>query len=476
VRRFGAEASYRFQRFTGKKTGADTSRFIDAKAYREENLETGANRSVAEVGLRQENATTAGKVGLRGVVENPAAGPRRSALLSTLEFRHGFERIGLTLRARRDQPIVEDGGSTLFPKRTILGFDQRLWRKATLSVSHEIQEGENASSANTIVGVTAEPWKGGRITAAADMATADSGQRIGATFGIDQQIKISDKWMTSFGLSRRQDLAGDAIIDPIDDIVPDAPLSPLEIDRNFTSLYVGAGYQSGPLTGSARFEHRKSESGQRYTTLLGAAREFGDSLSFAGAARYQQDNNEIEPDRRAFDARFGAAWRPGNSDGVMLFNRLDVRIDNVDGAFSSWKAINNLAVNLMPAPRMQLSLNHGFKYAVLNDGLSAYSGITQLAGIETRYDVTSRVDVGLRGLALYTHGSGVIDYAWGPSIGFNPADNIWFGFGWNFAGIKDEDFLAAEYAMRGPYLQLRFKFDQTTGRGLLARISPQAAP
>lgn len=475
VRRFGAELSYRFQQFVGKKSGAQTSRFADLKAYREENLETGASRSVAEAAIRQENATTSGAVGLRGVVEEPQSGPRRRALLSTLDFRHSFEKLGLTLRASRDQPIASDGESTFFPKRTIFGFDQKLFDKATLSVSHEIEDRAEGSNSKTIVGVVAEPWKGGRVSAAADLASADSGERVGATFGVDQRVKITDAWTGSFGMSRRETFKDDGALPPEDDIVPDDPVSPLALERNYTSLYIGAGYQSGATAGSARFEHRKSDIGRRYTALLGAARELGENLSFAGAARYQQDNNDLEPDRRSLDARFGAAFRPDASDGLLLFDRLDVKIDNVDGAFNSWKAVNTLAVNLQPYQRMQLSINHGLKYAVLDDGFVKYSGFTELFGLETRYDVTRGIDVGFRGLALITHGTGVIDYSYGPSIGFNPANNIWFGFGWNFSGVKDEDFIAAEYAQSGPYLQLRLKFDQSTAKGLLDFISPGAA-
>lgn len=476
VRRFGAELSYRFQRFIGAKSGAQTSRYADAKAYREENLETGASRSVAEVALRQENAATAGAVGLKGVVEAPAAGLRRRALLSTLSFRHGFEKLGLTLRASRDQPIASEGESTFFPKRTILGFDQRLFDKATLSVSHEIEDRDQGSNSKTIVGVVAEPWSGARLSAAGDVASAESGRRLGATFGVDQRVRISKDWTGSLGMSRRETFGADGVVAPADDIVPDDPVSPIAAGERFTSLYVGAGYQSGATTGSARFEHRKSDASRRYTALLGAARQLGNSLSFAGAARYSQDNNELEPDRRSLDARFGAAYRPDASDGLIILNRFDVKIDNTDGAFNSWKAINNLAVNLQPYERIQVSLNHGLKYAVLDDGFLKYSGFTELFGVETRFDVTRTIDVGFRGLALYTHGSGVLDYAFGPSVGFNPANNIWFGFGWNFSGIKDEDFVAADYAQKGPYLQLRMKFDQTTAKGLLDLISPGAAP
>jgi len=79
----------------------------------------------------------------------------------------------------------------------------------------------------------------------------------------------------------------------------------------------------------------------------------------------------------------------------------------------------------------------------------------------------------LRGLVLYTHDTRAFEYAYGPSVGITPLDNIWLSFGWNIVGFRDEDFIAAEYAQKGPYLQLRLKFDQDTAKGLLDLISPE---
>ena len=474
VRRYGVEASVRFDEFYNKRTGGKGGRFIDAKAYREENLVTGADRSVTEIALRQESDTTSGAVGIRRVIENTADNIKRKSLLMTSEVRHSFEKLGLTLRASRDQPISSDDGSNFFPKRTTVGFDQKLFEKVTLSVSHEVQEGDQVNSANTVVGVTAEPWTGARLTASADKITQDSGQRIGATFGVDQQVQIDEKWSASFGVSRREELDSNGSVSQLDDIVPDNPVSPLENNENFTSAFIGAGYRSDLATGSARLEMRKSVLGDRYTGVFGAARELSEKLSFAGAARIQKDDNESEPDERAIDARLGVAWRP-RGEGLIVFDRFDIKQNVIDGELNSWKAVNNLAVNAMLDERWQVSFNHGFKYSVLNADSAAYSGITQLLGVETRFDITDAVDLGFRGSMLYSHNAGTIDYSYGPSIGVNPGDNIWLSFGWNFAGFVDEDFSGAEFTREGPYLQLRIKFDQNTARGLLNAISPDRA-
>ena len=473
VRRYGAEVRVRIDEFDGGLTTENAKRSIEAKAYREENLSTGASREIAEVALRQDGAETSGSVGLRAVREAPQTGPEREGLFATASARQRFEKLGLSLRAAREQAVAGDDASALFPTRTSLGFDQQLFGAVTLSATHEILSGDAVSQSNTTVGLKAEPWSGASVTLAGDRITQDTGERIGATFGVDQQVKLSDKWTGSLGLSRREDLKSEGGVDIVDDIVPDSPRSPFEqANGAFTSLYVGAGFRDQATTGSGRFEIRKSAEGQRYMVATAAARELSEQLSFGAAGRFEQNNNDLAADERRFEARIGASWRP-HDDGVVIFNRLDLKQQSVDLDQNSWKAVHNLALNAQVAERLQLSVNHGLKYSAFSADGSDLSGVTQLAGFEARLDVTERIDIGVHAEALYSWNSGAIEYSYGPSIGASPAKNVWLSLGWNFDGFDDEDFAAAEYSASGPYLKLRIKFDQHTAKGLLDAISPR---
>jgi hypothetical protein len=40
--------------------------------------------------------------------------------------------------------------------------------------------------------------------------------------------------------------------------------------------------------------------------------------------------------------------------------------------------------------------------------------------------------------------------------------NLWVTGGYNFAGFTDTTFIAAERTERGPFLSLRFKFDENS--------------
>ncbi len=473
VRRYGAEVRVRIDEFDGGLTTQAATRSVEAKAYREENLNTGAARDIAEVALRQDGAETSGAVGLRGVREAPETGPEREGLFVTAQLRQRFEKLGLSLRAAREQAVAGDDASALFPTRTSVGFDQRLFDGFTLSATHEVLSGDAVSQSNTTVGVKAEPWSGAALTLAGDRLTQDTGERIGATFGLDQQVKLTDKWTGSLGLSRREDLKTKGGVDRIDDIVPDGPRSPFEqANGAFTSLYVGAGFRDKATTGSGRFEIRKSAEGERYMVATAAARELSEQLSFGAAGRFEQSNNALAPDERRFEARLGASWRP-HDDGVVIFNRLDLKQQSVDLEAKSWKAVHNFAVNAQATGRLQLSVNHGIKYSAFSADGADLSGVTQLAGAEARYDVTDKIDIGVHGEALYSWNSGALQYSYGPSVGLSPAKNVWLSLGWNFAGFEDRDFAAAEYSASGPYLKLRIKFDQHTAKGLLDAISPR---
>lgn len=473
ARRFGAEASVRIATF--EQRGARGARWIDAKAYREENLVNGARRDLAEIGLRQDASSTSGVLGLRGLRETPQAGPIREGLFAIAGARQRFDEIGLSLRAAREQPIAGEDASALFPQRTSVGVDQRLLDGLTLSATHEILNGAATSQANTTVGLVAEPWTGAKITAAGDRLSQDSSGRLGATFAVDQQVRLSQKWTGSLGLARREDLNSSGPANIEDDIAPDRPRSPFESAAgDFTSFYVGAGYRGGATAASTRFELKNSDAGRRHVAAVGAAREISQSLSFGAAGRFQEDRDAPLGDQRRFDLRFGAALRP-REDGPIALTRLDLK-QQAAGSGDKWKVVHTIVVNALHAGRFQISVNHGVKYAAYATDDVDYGGVTELLGAEARYDLSKRIDFGIHGEALYSFNAETLEYSYGPSIGFTPADNVWLTFGWNFEGFADEDFPAADFSRAGPYLKLRIKFDQKTAQGLLAAISPERAP
>lgn len=481
TRRMGGDIAYRISENIDEDSGRRVLRNVQAQAFEEKNLSTNASRRVVETRLSQEGESVGGSLGLRYVDEELADESKRSSLLLTGAARLTNTRHGFTLTATHDQPLGEDeNGSSLYPQRTVLGIDKALTPDASFSLRHEIIDGTNASGQNTVLGVNYTPWSGTSITAQSDMLTQDSAKRVGATVGVDQQWQLNEKWSASVGVSQRKNLSQSGTVN---EIVSDDVLSPVQSANpdEYMSIYAGIGYRTDIMSGSTRVEWRDDEATDVFTGAAGVARELSETLSVAAKARTQMTQNHSEFDdiigetrSSRTDLRAGIAWRPRDEDTV-IFDRLDVSHQkDVDGAETT-KIVNNFAANTMINDRTQATWNYGLKLTDTSFDNTSYSSTSHLLGGELRFDVTERIDLGLHGSMLTTDDGSSRSYAYGPSIGVSPVDNVWVSLGYNFEGYKDDDFEAAEYANEGLYLKVRLKFDQESAEGLLNRISPDGS-
>ena len=469
IRRYGVDAAYEINEFEDEDTGRRGRNTVEGLAYREENLETGDTRDSAEVIAKHQGDRTSYSAGLRGAKDTLVGRENRESLLAVARASLEVPKHDVTFQIAHEQPLGGKDTVSAFPQRTTLGVDKRIGKKATASIRHEILDGGDNRSGNTTVGLTTTPWTGGAISASSDLLTNDLGRRLGATVGLDQQVQLSEKWSASAGVRNRQVLSQDG---EYIEVAPDAAISPLETNEDFTSAYVGAAYRDEVMTGSTRFEARNSAAGDTWIGTAALARELSEELSIAGAVRGVFNEDEGEPNATSqLDARIGAAWRPRGEETV-YFNRLDmVHGKDVRGQTET-KLVNNFAMNTMVADNWQLSTNYGVKHVRTDIADQKFKSWSHLLGAETRFDLTEKIDIGLRGQLMSTSGIGTKEFSYGPSIGVTPVKNVWINAGYNVVGFKDTDFEASEYSRKGVYLQMRIKFDQHTAKGLLRRISP----
>jgi hypothetical protein len=45
-------------------------------------------------------------------------------------------------------------------------------------------------------------------------------------------------------------------------------------------------------------------------------------------------------------------------------------------------------------------------------------------------------------------------------VGYSVATNLWVSAGYNFFGYRDTDLAGADYTAKGPFVRLRYKFDE----------------
>lgn len=487
IRRYGVNVDYKFHEFDDLVTGRRGSRNVATSLYREDNLGTGSSRMLSEITINQDSERLGASTGLRAVKDASAVGTNKQSVLALASLRYTIPKYGITFQASHEQPLGGKDNVQDFPQRTRLSVEKTITDKASVRISHDILGGATAAGQNTSIGISYAPWAGTAISVGSDMITSDSGRRIGATIGLDQQFQLNQNWSASFGLTNRR-IFGDG--STIEQVAPDAAISSLETNEAYLAAYLGLGYRTDDTSLSTRFEVRDETSSESITASFAAARELSETLSFAGALRANFRNQDpvqnTLPDQNTLaglslsgrssriDGRFGTAWRPRSNDDLVFLNRFDVSLDNNLSGTKTTKLVNNFTANTMLGERWQLAGHYGVKYVKTDFGGQSYSGFSHLLGGETRYDITQRIDLGLHGSLLYGQNSDTLNYAFGPSVGISPVDNVWISLGYNVVGYKEPDFLASEYSQQGAYLKFRFKFDQNSARSLLDMISPNS--
>jgi len=175
------------------------------------------------------------------------------------------------------------------------------------------------------------------------------------------------------------------------------------------------------------------------------------------------------------DLRLGVAYRPLTTRFIVL-DRFDYLQDEQTGVSlpcDNWRVVNNFALNYKLDGRTQWSFQYGSKYVTETVEQNDYSGYTDLTGIEGRYDITKKWDVGLRVNMLHSWAIHQTSYGNGASIGLHAGRNLWISVGYNFAGFTDRDFSKADFTAEGPYVKIRMKFDQASVRDAVKWITGQ---
>jgi hypothetical protein len=350
------------------------------------------------------------------------------------------------------------------------------------------------------LGMEVIPWKGARLTSTLNQSDiSEYGPRTFALLGLTQSLLVGNRWGfdVSTDASRTFNEASlpPLVINEDHPIASGGVLGNGALTEDFFAFSGGATYRSDLWSWTGRAETRDGETSDRNGFTASFLRQAQAGVAFAAAA--QAFETEQAMGSRGLLANVSLSWafRPLGRQWSVL-ERLEFRYDElisgtglpgsglfggtsltVTGDARLQRLVNNLAVNYAAQAwseedtrgnlfalghRDQWSLYYGSKYVFDRfDGLD-YLGYTDLLGVEWRYDITRAIDVGLRSSVLHVWNAKNYEYAVGPVIGYAPFENAWISLGYNLRGFSDRDFAAAHYTEQGPYLTLRFKFDQST--------------
>ncbi len=455
MRKIGAEAAYTL-----------TDHFVfEGEASRETNLQTDAERDLTEMATVYKQSDYSLRFGLRQTIEN-LADDSSSRSLQGLLGGNWQATSRINLRLDHDQSLG-DNESADYPTRTQLGIDYRLTDAISLFAEQEWTRNDLEDSEMTRAGLKTTPWNGAQANSSVEQTIGENGTRVIGNLGLRQTWQLTKKLAIDAGLDRSQTLRHPGT----SEINPEAtPAS--GGGEDFTAISTGANWHETIWSWDNRLEYRTADTETKWNLLSSAIGEVRQGVALSGKVQLNLTDAETGADTTKGDIRLGAAWRPAISRWIIL-ERLDYLFDRQNGGTTdsnSWRLVNSLHANYKPNRRTQVALQYGLKYVQENIDSDSYDGYTDVAGLETRYDLTRIWDLGLHGNALHSWHSGQIDYRSGASVGCNVMKNAWISVGYNITGFEDEDFSRADFTAKGPFIKFRMKFDQNSVRDTLAKF------
>ena len=458
TRRYGVELDYVLQPIQNddRKLGDITIAF---DAFREESLTKDAARNVVEADV---GYTVSGKelsFGIRHIGYEGADLTDQGSVTQLLAgARMQLEDSPLTVYTSNE--ISLSGHSDVdFDTRYLLGADYRFTEWLTGTAVVEQSEGSGYKAESIRLALSATPWDGGTLTASAQNTTGlgENGDRLAAVFGVGQTYAVTEKLSLSAGYEQQILVSGAA------EDLPASPFTDTLNSEEYRVANIGFGYIEDGWSASSRVEYRTDDTESRLSLNAGLVGDFSENLSaalWASASRTEPKDGSDARDELSVSV--AGAYRPLDS-GPIFLNRLDAEYSR-QGVEKNVKFIENFVANLRLGERGEASVHLGAKYANQTIDDEEFNGVSYFAGTELIYDVTEKLDIGFHAGFAKSLNSGITDYVWGPSVGYNVAKNAWFSLGYNVRGIRDEDFGDATFSSRGLYLKFRLKFDQDTVR------------
>jgi hypothetical protein len=340
-----------------------------------------------------------------------------------------------------------------FPTRTTLGADYKIDENTSLFGQLARTDKDGSISWSSTMGASTKPWEGGEIKVARTFGIADG--RIDAydTLGILHRWKHTKEWEFSAGYEK-------------------GIAEGNSTKKGFDALNLKARYQGEDFSGDGAIGYRVSGADKKLNVDLGLYIRKSKDLGLATGLGWHTTWNATDLHRN-LDAKVAFAYRPEISPWIVL-GRADY-IDKYDKTTAdetrTRKLVGNLHANYRPDEHWEVGLHYGLKYVLDTiDGVN-YSGWVDLLGGDIRYNLNETWALGLHGSILHAYAANNMDYSGGAYVVTSPWQNAQMIFGYNIAGFEDEDFSGQNYHHKGPYIQVKMKFDQEDIKALVKGVA-----
>ena len=218
---------------------------------------------------------------------------------------------------------------------------------------------------------------------------------------------------------------------------------------------------------SGRFEWRQGTSDNAILGSYGLAIKLNDSYTLLNRSVYSVTMPKAagETDRLQVRVQNGISYRPVKSNRITLLTMFELK-EEKDGTQTivipdRKVAILSVGANYQPSAKTMTTFRYAMKWSddetnVVDSTLNGHMTTARF----TR-DLTSRWNVGLETSELFSQHFGNIQYANGVEVGYIMRQNLWLSVGYNFTGFYDRDLTGDEATRQGPFIRMRFKFDES---------------
>lgn len=232
----------------------------------------------------------------------------------------------------------------------------------------------------------------------------------------------------------------------------------------------------------ARQEYRWTNQTDTFQNTVGAAYKLSDDVTLLAKNIFSLTDSKSDSagDKKADRFQLGMSYRDFEQNKFDALGKFEYRYEdnqsNLSSPYLKHAYIVSTHANYHPFRQMTLSGQYAAKYIDTSyDGIKSH-GVVQLVNGRMIYDINERWDMGIHSGLLFGSVSSGKRFLIGAEVGYLVAANLWVSGGYNFMGYRDDEIVDSDTTMHGPYIRLRFKFDEDLFNSGKSRINKSREP
>ena len=434
--------------------------FIKAEAIRTEDTNNGGVRDGVSASIeRALNRIIALELGMRYYRETDQPASVTSASATPYS--------GTTARAKVTAQLPKGSNAFVEYEQDIkesdrkvlaLGGNYQLNDKARLYARHELisslggnyELNDTQQRNSTVVGIDSKYGKDASVFSEYRVRDGISAREAEAALGLRNRWEINKGVFVNTSLEKVQVLEGE------DNTSQDA-----------TAASLGVEYLANPnWKATGRLEKRWATQSDNTVSAFGFAYKINDDVTLLTKNIFSQvsSNTKDTGDRTLDRFQLGAAYRDADQNRFDALGKFEYRYENdeteLDSPVKREAYIVSTVANYHPDQDWHFSGQYAIKKLNVDFNELESSGIVQLLSGRASYDINHRWDASVSAGVLWGDNSDGKRWLLGGEVGYLLAQNLWLSAGYNFSGYSDKDLTDSDTTTQGPYLRLRFKFDE----------------